>query len=908
MILHILFISTAVLGFVITVALFAIAYKGYEQHKLKKYMTNEKGFAELLNYAFFIDQNKLINKNGSVTVMFELYTVDSKTMTEEEMISRNSFFNDAMMSLGKSWTVHLDIRREKSKNAYPTKDEVFYSQVISSAVDDEQRVKFESSDQLYENKTILSLTYMPDLLVEQKFADMVFTDNEDGKKSKKSKNNDKTKQILLEMDNKLKEFISQLSGGITGIRQLGVYEDNNILYSEILEHLQYCISGTDNPVLFPMDGMSSVDNILSEDYYMGTVPYLGDTETGNYIKIIAIDGFPEYSSPDILSSIALLPREYRWSTRFITLDRQSALSEIDSARKRWRQKERGFVAQLLNNTNPSKVDLDAVSMVEDALLASKQVESGQFSYGYYSANIIVRGRSVVEVEEKAIYIAEQIRLKGFKARIESINTNEAYIGSLPSHFLENVRRPLICSINFCDFLPISQIYEGNRFCPCDLYPPNSPSLITTVTNGRTPFNFNLHVGDLGHTFIAGMSGGGKSYLLGVLALFLDKYKNMQINVFDVGYSMMPLCHAMNGSHQPLSLENNADKSVYTNENVCFNPVGSLITSIEGRAWLLDEFFSAIYELNNIKYTAALRSKLKEAVDGIVENMELDGSADLSEILFTAQLSEEEKAILSMYSSSEPVGKFFDSKEDSFKDSNFRVWDMERLMTMNSRYTIPLLMYLFFRIEISVKRKASVEKNEHGEDVVISSDPSVIIIDEAWVMLKDPLFRTKIEEWLRTLRKYNCSIIMATQNIKELDDSGILPLVIDNCPTKIFLPNSNASNPKVKKIYEDAMGLTEKDVYIITHARSKREYYAISPDGKGIFQLDLSPIGGAIASSDKNKNQLLTRLLHEDKSDWLYQFLYECIANREKASGNYDVEWVGAYLNKHGIYKKNEGMK
>lgn len=908
MILNVLFVTTAVLGFAVTVVLFSIAYREFEQHKLKKYMTNEKGFSELLNYAFFIDQNKLINKNGSVTVMFELYTVDSKTMTEEEMITRNNFFNDAIMSLGKSWTIHLDIRRQKAANTYPTKSEVFFSEVISTAVDNEQRVKFEANDQLFQNSTILSLTYMPDLLVEQKFADMVFTDNEEGKSSKKTKSNDKTKQILLDMDNKLKEFISQLSGGITGLRQLGVYESEGILYSEILEHLQYCISGTDNPVLFPMDGMSSVDNILSEDYYMGTVPYLGDPETGNYIKLIAIDGFPEFSSPDILSSIALLPKEYRWSTRYISLDRQTALSEIDSSRKRWRQKERGFVAQLLNNTNPSKVNLDAVTMVEDALLATQQVESGQFSYGYYTSNIIVRGRSIAEVEEKSFYIAEQIRLKGFKARIESINTNEAYLGSLPSHFIENVRRPLICSINLCDFLPISQIYEGERFSPCDLYPVNAPSLITTVTNGRTPFHFNLHVGDLGHTFIAGMSGGGKSYLLGVLALFLNKYKNMQINVFDVGYSMMPLCHAMNGSHQPLSLENSADKSVYMKENVCFNPVGSLINSAEGRVWLLDEFFSAIYELNNIKYTAALRTKLKEAIDGIVENMELDGSADLSEILFTAQLSEEEKAILSMYSASEPVGKFFDSKEDSFKDSNFRVWDMERLMTMNSRYTIPLLMYLFFRIEMSVKRKAVVEEDQNGEKVVVSSDPSVIIIDEAWVMLKDPLFRSKIEEWLRTLRKYNCAIIMATQNIKELDDSGILPLVIDNCPTKIFLPNSNASNPKVKKIYEDAMGLSEKDVYIITNARSKREYYAISPNGKGIFQLDLSLIGNAISSSDKIKNQLLTKLLNDQKPDWLYHFLYECIVDRERASGNYDVAWVEEYLNKFGIFKETEDVK
>ena len=228
--------------------------------------------------------------------------------------------------------------------------------------------------------------------------------------------------------------------------------------------------------------------------------------------------------------------------------------------------------------------------------------------------------------------------------------------------------------------------------------------------------------------------------------------------------------------------------------------------------------------------------------------------------------------------------------------------MERLLTMNQKYVIPLLMYLFFRIEMSIKRKAKVEENEEGEQVVIESQPSVIIIDEAWVMLRDELFRSKIEEWLRTLRKYNCAVIMATQNIKELDDSGIMPLVIDNCPTKIFLPNSNANSPKVRKIYEDAMGLSEKDVDIIAHARAKREYYSISPVGKGIFQLDMSYIGNVISSSDKIKNQYLTSLLNEKNENWLYEFLYHFISENEKASGNYDFNWIHEYLNKHGISK------
>ena len=37
-------------------------------------------------------------------------------------------------------------------------------------------------------------------------------------------------------------------------------------------------------------------------------------------------------------------------------------------------------------------------------------------------------------------------------------------------------------------------------------PKNSPPLLYAATSGATPFRFNLHVSDLGHTLIVGPSG------------------------------------------------------------------------------------------------------------------------------------------------------------------------------------------------------------------------------------------------------------------------------------------------------------------------------------------------------------------------------------------------------------------
>jgi hypothetical protein len=57
--------------------------------------------------------------------------------------------------------------------------------------------------------------------------------------------------------------------------------------------------------------------------------------------------------------------------------------------------------------------------------------------------------------------------------------------------------------------------------------------------------------------------------------------------------------------------------------------------------------------------------------------------------------------------------------------------------MGPRVIVPVVTYLFHRI-----------------DQRLDGRPTLIILDEAWVMLSDSSFGAKIEEWLRTLRKKN----------------------------------------------------------------------------------------------------------------------------------------------------------
>ena len=128
--------------------------------------------------------------------------------------------------------------------------------------------------------------------------------------------------------------------------------------------------------------------------------------------------------------------------------------------------------------------------------------------------------------------------------IETINPMDASLGSLPGHGVENVRRPLINTMNLADLLPTSTIWTGSNAAPCPMYPPLAPALMHCVTHGATPFRLNLHVRDLGHTFLFGPTGAGKSTHLGILAAQLRRYAGMSIFAFDKGMAMYPLAAAI----------------------------------------------------------------------------------------------------------------------------------------------------------------------------------------------------------------------------------------------------------------------------------------------------------------------------------------------------------------------------
>ncbi|EOM7671332.1 VirB4 family type IV secretion/conjugal transfer ATPase [Escherichia coli] len=831
--------AIAGLGALLLFILFARIRAVDAELKLKKHRSKDAGLADLLNYAAVVDDGVIVGKNGSFMAAWLYKGDDNASSTDQQREVVSARINQALAGLGSGWMIHVDAVRRPAPN-YAERGLSSFPDRLTAAIEEERRRHFESLGTMYEGYFVLTVTWFPPLLAQRKFVELMFDDDATAPDRKA-----RTRGLIDQFKRDVRSIESRLSSAVSLTRLKGhkiVNEDGTtVTHDDFLRWLQFCVTGLHHPVQLPSNPMYLDALIGGQEMWGGVVPKVGR----KFVQVVAIEGFPLESYPGILTALGELPCEYRWSSRFIFMDQHEAVKHLDKFRKKWRQKIRGFFDQVFN-TNTGPVDQDALSMVADAEAAIAEVNSGIVAVGYYTSVVVLMDEDRTRLEGAARDVEKAVNRLGFAARIESINTLDAFLGSLPGHGVENVRRPLINTMNLADLLPTSTIWTGNANAPCPMYPPLSPALMHCVTQGSTPFRLNLHVRDLGHTFMFGPTGAGKSTHLAILAAQLRRYAGMSIFAFDKGMSMYPLAAGIraatkgtSGLHFTVAADD---------ERLAFCPLQFLSTKGD-RAWAM-EWIDTILALNGVETTPAQRNEIGNAI----MSMHASGARTLSEFSVTIQ-DEAIREAIRQYTVDGAMGHLLDAEEDGLALSDFTVFEIEELMNLGEKFALPVLLYLFRRIERA-----------------LTGQPAVIILDEAWLMLGHPAFRAKIREWLKVLRKANCLVLMATQSLSDAANSGILDVIVESTATKIFLPNIYARDEDTAALYR-RMGLNARQIEILAQAVPKRQYYYVSENGRRLYDLALGPLALAfVGASDKESVAIIKNLEAKFGDQWVDEWL------------------------------------
>ncbi|MCZ7618386.1 MAG: transporter [Myxococcota bacterium] len=705
---------------------------------LREYRARALGLPDLLNFAALVEEGVVLNKDGALLAGWWYAGPDMESASNEELAILSSHVNAALVRLGNGWMLQADAARRPAGGYAPPGA---FPDPTTALIDDERRRQYVAGRSTYESVYALTVTFLPPRDVQARLGGW-FVEGE-------TQDRAGYEAVLRFFQRHIVELEDALSDRLSVSRMVS---------EDLLSFLHLCVTGISQPVSIPAAPMY-LDSLLgSQNLVGGFRPRVGR----HHIRPIAVVGFPAESFPGTLDFLNRLPVDYRWSNRFIPLDPNTAETRLKLLRRNWFQKRQGLsglIKQALNMGEPTFGNRDAVAMAEDADDAVEEAASGTVRFGYYTSVILLLDEDPEALEAASRQVCRSLQHHGFAARVEDVNALEAYLGSIPGHGYRNVRRPLVHTLNFADLIPTTSVWPGLEENPCPYYPPSSPALLYANTSGSTPFRLNLHVADVGHTLVLGPTGSGKSTLIGLSMAQFFRYAGAQVFAFDKGYSSFVLTEAAGGDHYDIA---SSDA-----EELSFCPLAA-VDRPEERLWAAG-WIETLLGLQGVTVTPAHRQSVHVAL----ERLGASESRTLTDFLNTVQ-DREIRDGLRHYTLQGAMGRLLDAEEDGLREGNFQVFEMEHVMNKGDVNAAPVLTYLFHRIEQR-----------------LTGRPTLIVIEEAWLMLTHGLFAEKLEEWLRVLRKANAAVVFVTQSLAEVFRSPRRDLLLESCPTRLFLPNPGA---------------------------------------------------------------------------------------------------------------------
>jgi type IV secretion system protein VirB4 len=793
-----------------------------------EYRAKPRGLADLLLPYALIEDGILLQQDGSLLAGWSYRGPDMMSAASAEMDALSARLNH-VLRLGSGWMVQCDAIRSCAPG-YPERGA--FPDSVTRVIDDERRQQFMDEGAHFESEYFLTLTYLPPPEVEERAKGWLF----DGKGAYSSQ---KTASQHLDRFHLKVDMFENVFGQLfqtERLRRITVPDDcgGQHVHDQLLRYIRRCTSGGDHPFALP-DIPCYLNEILAcGDFCGGMEPRIGR----KHIRVVAVDGFPRMSSPGILRELDQLPIEYRWNTRAILIDSEEARSILDKHRKKWRSKIRGWKDQILR-TQSGAVDFHAHGMAADAEEAMGVAAARDVQFCQYTASIICLDEDPDRLYESTRLVMKTVQNLGFSCRIEDVNAVEAWRGSLPGDGYCNVRRVLLHTLNLADMMPITSVWAGLRENPSSLMPKKSPALLYAATSGATPFRFNLHVSDLGHTLVVGPTGAGKSTALGLIAAQWFRYPRAQVFAFDRGYSIWMLTEAAGGEFYDLA----GPKS-----DLAFCPLRD-IDDEPDVAWAVG-WIEVLCELNGLRFAP----KHRNAVADAVMQLRLSPTRTLTELSANVQDMEIRDA-LQHFTVMGPLGPLLDAEYDSLGDGRMLAFETENLLQLDDKAVIPVLLYLFRRIEQR-----------------LDGSPTLILLDEAWSYLQHELFRNRLKDWLKTMRRKNAVVVMATQQISDIANSQIGDVVLENSPTKILLPNAESKNPGSREFYT-RVGLNERELEILQVSIPKQHYYVVSKLGRRLVNLGIGKVALSwVGVNGREERQIVESVIEQYQDSWRAEWL------------------------------------
>ena len=610
--------------------------------------------------------------------------------------------------------------------------------------------------------------------------------------------------------------------GRYGVRPLTLYEHEGLIFSQPLELLSLILTGSFQRtplVRGRLGGAIYVDRVI----FGREMLEIRQPAQTKFAGMLGVKEYPATTKPGLWDGLLSTPFALVASQSFSFLSKSAAHAVLSRKQN-----------QMLSARDR------AASQIAGLDAALDDLTSNRFVMGDHQASVLVYGSDPRQLADRLSATRALIAESGLVAAREDLGLEAAFWAQFPGNFRHRVRPAAITSLNFAALAPFhthpAGRAEGNHW---------GPAVALLRTSSGSPYYFNFHVGDVGHTFICGPTGAGKTVIqnfalaqaekFGAKQVFIDNRRSAEIFVRACGGAYLTFKPGVATGFAPFKAMD------YTPAHRAFladlvrqlaAPPERSLTPPEARA--IDEAVAALAPMApSQRSLSALRA--------------LMGQSDPSGL----------GARLERWCRGGALGWVFDNDSDVLSlEPDFIGFDITHFLDAPEIRT-PILMYLFHRLQGLVD----------GRRLIVD-------IDEFWKALGDEAFRGLAQEGLKTYRMQNAMMVFATQSPSDVLRSPIAPTILEQCATKIFLPNPQAGRAD----YVDGFGLTHREFAWVRQeiTRDQRRFLVKQGLDSVVVELGMTGLDDALAVlSGRSQTVALLDQLRAEHGDepaaWLAPF-------------------------------------
>ncbi len=604
-----------------------------------------------------------------------------------------------------------------------------------------------------------------------------------------------------------------------GAKLIGVKEWGGAIYSEPMRFFGKIMNLVEERFLLNIDDMSS--GLCNHKIAFGNQSLeVAKDDKKHFATMLSIKEYREVSVAS-LDKFLQIPQEFIITQSLDFIDRNKALTHFEY---------QNYILEISGDE-----EFRYLSDLEKTMESDTKSDT---DYAEQQITVMLINPTVRGLESDIDSALDKLHDLGLVSVREDIFSEHCFWSQLPGNF-QFLRRqkPMVVS-RVAGFASLHNFPAGSRE---GNYWGDAVSIFRTVLG--TPYFFNFHNGDNGHTLIAGPFGAGKTVLLNFLVCQSQKF-NRRLYYFGYNHSDHIFINAIRGNYWSLNDQSDSPKALK------INPL-NLANTDENKEFLCRWFAYLVSYGKNLVTDNELKL-IPEIVDKILSNgvKKLSLAAEL----FKAKSTQNIYRKLSVWYGAGKYSFIFDHEEESTLEDNLvNSFNLTQIMD-HKALIVPVMSYILHKIEMG-----------------LNGERTMIVLDEAWKLIDNYAIGPKINDWLVRLRKKNCMVIFATESIKDIATSNITEAINYNITTQIFLPD-----PDPTEYYQTVFGLNDSEFALLSAMSSDEHHFLFKYDEAVVASLDLSRLGDDIMVLSSNPKTLLA--MHkamnqygDNPQDWLPHF-------------------------------------